>query len=234
MKSNFVSSVSHELRSPTAAMRLLIEALHHGEAGDESKQREYLGLLLNESRRLSSVIENVLDFSRIERGRKEYEMHCVNANAVLTQTVDLMVPCANTRQVRLRIPDCSDADIPLVCDGTAIQQALVNLIDNAVKHTEGGGEVLAGLEADETTLSFWIEDKGPGTPPEEQARIFEQFYRRGSELRRETEGIGIGLTIVKQVAEAHGGRVLVRSKPGEGSRFTIELPMQEEREDSHV
>jgi two-component system OmpR family sensor kinase len=113
---------------------------------------------------------------------------------------------------------------PFACDGLALQQALINLIDNAIKHSPPGSRVAVGLDGGAANLSLWVEDSGPGIPPEEHAKIFERFYRRGSELRRETQGIGIGLTIVQHIVEAHGGRVTVRSAPGQGSRFTMELP----------
>jgi signal transduction histidine kinase len=101
---------------------------------------------------------------------------------------------------------------------------LINLIDNAIKHSPPGGRVAVGLDGGAAGLSPVGRGHGPGIPAEEHAKIFERFYRRGSELRRETQGIGIGLTIVKHIVEAHGGRVTVRSAPGQGSRFTMELP----------
>jgi signal transduction histidine kinase len=131
----------------------------------------------------------------------------------------------------------ADCGLQICCDGLAIQQALVNLLDNAIKHSPGGEKILVGLElsgksehrtpnVERPTSNFqiWVEDHGPGIPPEEHEKIFERFYRRGSELRRETQGIGIGLTIVKHIVEGHGGKVVVRSAVGEGSSFTIELP----------
>jgi signal transduction histidine kinase len=225
MKSNFVSSVSHELRAPVAALRLLAEGLERGKISGEAKQREYFGFLVQESRRLSTLIENVLDFSRIEQGRKKYLFEPADLRALVEQTVQLMRPCAAERQVAL---DVSKNGPPgaesFSCDGLALQQALINLIDNALKHSPPQGRVAVGLDGGAAGLSLWVEDNGPGIPPEEHGRIFERFYRRGSELRRETQGIGIGLTIVKHIVEAHGGRVTVRSAPGQGSRFTIELP----------
>jgi signal transduction histidine kinase len=109
-------------------------------------------------------------------------------------------------------------------DGRAIQQALVNLIDNAIKHSPKGSLVRVEFEWNEDRARLWVEDEGPGIPAEEHEKIFERFYRLGSELRRETQGVGIGLSIVKHIVEAHGGHVTVRSNPGHGSRFTIELP----------
>jgi signal transduction histidine kinase len=225
MKSNFVSSVSHELRAPIASMRLLAESLERGKIPEASKQQEYYRFLVQESRRLTSLIENVLDFSRIEQGRKEYQMEPSDLDAIAEQTVKLMLPAATQKQVELIWhPGPGPGPAPC-CDGLAIQQTLINLIDNAIKHSAAGATVTVGREgAAPAPIHLWVEDQGPGIPPEEHEKIFERFYRRGSELRRETQGVGIGLTIVKHIVEAHGGRILVRSAVGQGSRFTIELP----------
>jgi two-component system phosphate regulon sensor histidine kinase PhoR len=157
-----------------------------------------------------------------------------------------MEPYAAERQITLALSlndkQLSTLSSPPPLDGRAIQQALVNLLDNAIKHSPKNSAVMLGLEVMEQspaasfgiglsepqrwqTIHLWVEDKGEGIPAEEHERIFERFYRLGSELRRETEGVGLGLAIVKHVAEAHGGRVTVRSVLGQGSRFTIELPL---------
>jgi len=229
MKTNFVSSVSHELRAPIASMRLLAESLERGKIPEAAKQQEYYRFLVQESRRLTSLIENVLDFSRIEQGRKEYRLEPSDLDAIAGQTVALLRPAAAQKQVELAwLPGPGPGPLPS-CDGLAIQQALINLIDNAIKHSPAGATVTVGREgAAPGCIHLWVEDQGPGIPPEEHEKIFERFYRRGSELRRETQGVGIGLTIVKHIVEAHGGRVLVRSAVGQGSRFTIELPLKQE------
>jgi signal transduction histidine kinase len=242
LKSNFVSSVSHELRAPIASVRLMAESLERGKIADGPKQREYYGFIVQECRRLSALIENVLDFSRIEQGRKQYEFEPTDLAALAQQTVRLMEPYAAERQVQLSVQLGSpeNASLNASADGKALQQALINLLDNAIKHSPKGETVIVGLERtansevsgpreggatnDGTRIALWVEDHGPGIPAQEHEKIFERFYRRGSELRRETAGVGIGLSIVKHIAEAHGGRITVRSEPGKGSRFTLELP----------
>ena len=262
LKSNFVSSVSHELRAPIASVRLMAEGLESGRIKDESKRTEYFRFIVQECRRLSSLIENVLDFSRIEQGRKEYEFEPTDMVALVQQTGRLMEPYAAERQMTIAVQidqtQLSTLSSRPIVDGRALQQALVNLLDNALKHSPAGSTVTVGLEivgaagsyAGRTCnepgsaenpstvthqpstitnlpslLHLWVEDPGEGIPPEEHERIFERFYRRGSELRRETQGVGIGLSIVQHIVEAHGGKVSVRSAVGKGSRFTIELPL---------
>jgi signal transduction histidine kinase len=225
LKSNFVSSVSHELRAPIASVRLMAESLDRGKIPDPVKQREYFRFISQECRRLSALIENVLDFARIEQGRKQYEFEAADLAALMRNTVTLMEPAATERGVKLalEIPQTGSEGLAFTVDAKALQQALVNLVDNAIKHSPPQSTVTLGLEPGDP-VQMWVADHGPGIPPEEQGRIFERFYRRGSELRRETQGVGIGLSIVKHIVEAHGGRVVVRSSVGEGSRFTIKLP----------
>ncbi len=258
MKSNFVSSVSHELRAPIASVRLMAEGLERGKISEPAKQQEYFRFITQECRRLSSMIENVLDFARIEQGRKQYELEPTDVAALVEKTVQLMEPYAAERGVKLKVEGKAESgkrkaetvnapanvtedgyhspapwgeargegeQIIANIDGQAVQQALVNLIDNAIKHSPSGQEVVVHLELQNSQLFLSVADCGPGIPATEYEKIFERFYRLGSELRRETPGVGIGLSIVKHVVEAHGGRVRVESEVGKGSRFTIELPM---------
>lgn len=232
MTSNFVSSVSHELRAPLASVRLMAESLDQGRVTDDEKRKGYFRLIVQECRRLSALVENVLDFSRIRQGRKQYESEPVDLPTLVRQTVGMMEPVAAEHQVRLTIaePSSGAENLQPSWDGQAVQQALVNLIDNAIKHSPAGATVMVEYKAivvpAGSSIHISVGDQGPGIPADEQQSIFEPFFRRGSELRRETRGIGIGLSIVKHVAEAHGGRVIVESTVGQGSRFVLELPFE--------
>lgn len=240
-KSNFVASVSHELRTPLASLRLLAEGLAAGRVGEESKRSEYAGFLVQETRRLGALVENVLDFARIEQGRKQYQFEPTDLGRLVTATVRLFEPLAAERQVRLELnlsagPAEPGGSLELNADGAALQQALVNLLDNALKHAPADSAVTVVLEgADRAPLGWFrlsVSDGGPGIPPEDHERIFERFYRRGSELRRETQGVGLGLAIVKHIVAAHRGRVWVESQPGQGARFVVELPLGEDNQRS--
>ena len=226
LKSNFVSAVSHELRAPIASIRLMAESLERGRVKSEDKQNEYFHFIVRECRRLGSLIQNVLDYARIEQSRKQYEFEPVDMTGLIRQTVQGMEPCAQEKQVTLQIqgiplihsnaspdspPDPDFKKSPIVLapvaaevDGRALQQALINLLDNAIKHAPAGSKVEIGCQATPLgRLLLWVQDHGPGIAQEEHKRIFEWFYRSGTELRRNTQGVGIGLSIVKHIVEAH-------------------------------
>jgi signal transduction histidine kinase len=238
LKDNFVSSVSHELRAPIASVRLMAEGLERGRVQEPEKQREYFRFILQECRRLTALIQNVLDFSRIDQGRQQYEFEPADVRRLVDETVKAMEPAASERQIQLSFaPPASPVNATI--DARPIQQALVNLIDNAIKHSAPGSKITVEVNVLEniadrrspgfsrSRLQILVEDQGEGIPAAEHERIFERFYRVGSELRRQTPGAGIGLSIVKHIVDAHEGRVIVESKPGQGSRFTIEIPLKD-------
>ncbi len=219
LKSQFVASVSHELRAPIGSIRLMAEALHDGKVAGTAA-RDFHRLIAGESARLSQMVENVLDFARIEEGRKRYRFEETDLRQLAADTLSLMAPLAAERHITL-VPELSA--VTATVDPAAIQQALVNLIDNAIKFSPDGGRVTVTLGGSSDGWSLAVGDQGPGIPPAERERIFERFHRLGNELRRETRGAGIGLSIVKHIAEGHGGRVSVcNGDGGSGSLFTIE------------
>jgi signal transduction histidine kinase len=247
MQSNFVSSVTHELRAPIGALRLMAESFQRGHIREPAEQHRFFDYIVRECCRLSSMVENILNLARIEQGRKGYEFEPTEVGLLLEDTLRLMRPNAAESKVTLDLQldrhQLSSLPEEAILDGRAIQQALINLIDNAIKHSPPDSTVIVGMAATNNGgsltpangrplppgrahwLSLWVADQGPGIPPDERCRIFERFYRRESELRRETPGIGIGLSIVKHIIEAHGGRVRVESEVGKGSRFILELPL---------
>lgn len=229
MKSNFVSSVSHELRAPIASIRLMAERLRAGKVEEKEKRNEYFGFIEQESRRLATLVENVLDFSRIEDGRKVYNFKKTDIEQLAVETVQLMEPHAAEKKVTLETEFRPPLLAPSI-DPMEVQQALINLIDNAIKYSPEDKTITVGLaNGNPGKFKLWVQDHGPGIPREEQQKIFQRFYRVGSELERETQGVGIGLAIVRHTAEAHGGSVTLDSSPQTGSRFTIELPIQQKQ-----
>ena len=223
MKSQFVASVSHELRAPVASIRLMADALEAEKVAPETA-KEFHRLIAREGARLSTLVGNVLDHARIEQGKRVWKMEPCDLESLVADTLRVMEPLAREKNITLRA-DLSPGESAV--DAGAIQQALVNLLDNAIKFSPPGNTVETTLATDEErrTWRVAVRDEGPGIAKAEQARIFERFYRPGDELRRETQGTGIGLSLVKAIAEAHGGSVSVESEPGQGSTFTLNLPL---------
>ena len=223
MKSQFVASVSHELRAPVASIRLLADALEAGKVAPETA-KEFHRLIAREGARLSTLVGNVLDHARIEQGRKVWKMESCDLTSLVADTVRVMEPIAQEKGITLKQ---ELSPVEATADDDAIQQALVNLLDNAIKFSPQGSLVVIALEANEERgrWCLTVRDEGPGIPKDEQSRIFERFYRLGDELRRETQGTGIGLSLVKSIVEAHRGSVTVESEPGRGSTFTLTFPL---------
>ncbi len=221
MKSRFVASVSHELRAPVASIRLMADALE-AEKVDLKTAKEFHRLIAMEGARLSTLVGNVLDHARIEQGRKVWKMEPCDLSALAADTLRVMEPLAREKGITL---ESELATVEADVDAGAIRQALVNLLDNAIKFSPPGTTVETSLAIDGTSWKLAVRDQGPGVSKEEHHRIFERFYRPGDELRRETQGTGIGLSLVKSIAEAHGGRVVLESAVGKGSVFAIISPI---------
>ena len=219
LKNQFVASVSHELRAPVASMRLMADALDAGKVNDETV-KDFHRLMSQEGARLSSLIENVLDFARIEEGRKQYQLAEADLEGLVADTIHLMGPVAKERKVTLVSEIDSLPTTPLI-DSSAMQQALVNLLDNAIKFSPENGTVQVALSPENEGWRLSVSDRGPGIPLADRHLVFQRFSRLGNELRRETKGAGIGLSIVKHVVDAHGARISVEDCPGGGTRVVV-------------
>ena len=224
MKSDFVSNVSHELRTPLASIRVFGEYMRLGRVTTDEKVREYGEYIEAESRRLTQLINNILDFSKIESAEKKYKFSETDIVALAHDTLcAFAMPLRDQGfQITFTAPDAIVPD--LVIDRDAIAQVLMNLLDNAVKYSNGEKSIDVVVSADAEAVRIAVSDRGIGIPAAEQKKIFEKFYRVGSGLVHDVKGSGLGLAIVNHVVKAHGGRVEVTSAPGQGSTFTIVLP----------
>jgi len=224
MKSDFVSNVSHELKTPLSLIRLFGETLEMERVTSDEKRREYYQIITKESERLTHLINNVLSFSRIEAGKKRYEFEHADIAEVVKRTVDAYRFHIERAGFQLEV-DIAEELPEIRVDSDAISQALLNLLSNAVKYSDEQKHITvrAVMRGDEIVVE--IEDKGVGIKKEEQKRIFDKFYR-GNTVRQ-SGGSGLGLTLVKHIIEAHNGRVEVESEEGKGSKFSLIIPVGE-------
>ncbi|HEY7390886.1 MAG TPA: ATP-binding protein [Bryobacteraceae bacterium] len=225
VRSQFVASVSHELKTPLTAIRMYAETLAMGRSRDENARTEYLETIVNESERLARLVDNVLDFSKIEQGKKIYRLRTARLEDVAGSAVRAMqFPLA---QQGFRLHFSAQEDLPeLQVDPDAIQQAILNLLTNAMKYSGDAREIDLMIAARNGDAVIEVKDRGLGLAPEEQKHIFEKFYRAPSHENRLIAGTGLGLTLVAHIAKAHHGRVEVESAPGAGSTFSILLPIE--------
>jgi signal transduction histidine kinase len=225
MKSDFVSNVSHELRTPLSSIRVFGEYMRLGRVQKPEKIREYGEYIEAESRRLTQLINNILDFSKIESAEKKYHFCTTDVVDLVEQTVAAFeVPL---RDLGVTISFQAEPVPPMHLDKDAIAQVLVNLLDNAVKYSNGRKDIEVAVATSGGEVRISVRDHGIGIPPAEQKKIYEKFYRVGSTLVHDVKGSGLGLSIVLHVVQAHGGRVELASAPGEGSTFTLVLPLAE-------
>ena len=222
LKSDFVSNVSHELRTPLSLIRLYAETLEMGRVNPE-KHHEYFQIIRKESERLSGLINNILDFSRIEAGRKEYDFRETDMRELVHNTLDSYR--FQIEQNGFRFEEKIDPVPPLRVDREAIARSLLNLVNNALKYSHDRKFIGVNLYRTNGSVRLEVVDQGIGIPEAEQRKIFEKFYRVGDPLVHNTKGSGLGLSLVRHIVEAHGGQVIVDSAPGEGSKFTISLPV---------
>jgi len=224
MKTSFVANVSHELRTPLSLIRMYAETLELGRVPDEAKKRRYYRSIVSESSRLTQLINNILDFSRIESKQKRYKFADVDLGGLVERVVDSYRFHLDQNGFALRLQ--IQRPLPQVqADPEAVEQALVNLLDNAVKFSNDRREITVRVERERDRVTISVSDRGIGIPESEQGKIFEEFYRVGDDLVHNTRGSGLGLALVKHIMRVHRGNVRVRSKVGEGSTFTLEFPV---------
>jgi signal transduction histidine kinase len=224
LKSDFVANVSHELRTPLALIRLYAETLELGRLTNKEKYQEYFRIIREESERLTALINNILDFSRIEAGRKEYEFKETDLSQLVRSTLDSYR--FQIEQNGFKFEENIADDIPPVhVDREAIARSLLNLVNNALKYSKDNKFIGVNLYRSNGNVKLEVQDHGIGIPPAEQEKIFEKFYRCGDPLVHNIKGSGLGLSLVRHIVQAHGGEVQVESVPDKGSKFTIRLPL---------
>jgi signal transduction histidine kinase len=228
LQSEFVAAVSHEFRTPLTAMRHLTEMLEEGESPPD-RLPPYYRALGKETRRLHGLVENLLDFGRIEAGRRIYQMEQTDAVSSVTRIVEEFRESGTTNGHRL---DVTAVEGPLMirADHEALALALRNLLDNAVKYSPQFSDVTVSVTQTNGLVGISVEDRGPGIPKREQRQVFRRFVRGSSARELNVKGTGIGLAMVDRIVKAHGGRVDVESELGVGTTFTIALPMARESE----
>jgi two-component system phosphate regulon sensor histidine kinase PhoR len=229
LKSDFIATVSHELKTPLSLIRMFGEMLASDRQLPDDRRRQYLQIIVRESERLTALIENVLDFARVERGKASYDFHRNNLREVLVRAVDLFRSRLDREKpaILVELP-ASVPDSEL--DEQALQLLLFNLLDNALKYAPDGERVFVRLRHEGARLTIEVQDEGPGIEDDDARRVFERFYRGRRARDNSARGSGIGLALVQHIARAHGGDVAVRNAVPRGAVFTVALPLREPTE----
>jgi signal transduction histidine kinase len=231
LKSDFVSTVSHEFKSPLTSIRHMAEMLQAGSVPSDERRSRYYDVLVEQSSRLSSLVTNILDLARLEEGKKEFQFETTDIGALVCDLV-------STTQQRVghdgyNVEAQLGDSLPFVrADKAAISQAVSNLVENAIQYSSDEKKVNVRVSTDAGFVTVVVEDFGVGIPENEIAKVFDRFYRGGHPLTRSVKGSGLGLTLVKEIVEAHSGSVSVESELRRGSRFFVTLPAIMENEDA--
>jgi signal transduction histidine kinase len=222
MRASFVAGVTHELKTPLASIRLIAETLRQKRARPESHD-ELLDTVVDETDRLGRLVDNVLSSSRIESGTRRYAFELVPLGRVVRDALARLNPVLQRDGFRVHAT-IEDPDLAVMADPDALGQSVINLVGNAAKYSGTSREIRISVGRHESTAKITVEDEGVGIEKSEQARVFDAFYR-ASNVSEHTTGAGLGLSLVRHFAMAHGGRVSVVSTPGKGSAFTLHLPI---------
>ena len=230
LQAAFVAAVSHEFRTPLAAMRQVSELLAAGRVPTESRRQQNYESLAAESQRLQRLVENLLDFGKLEAGARPFRLEPIDPRALVERVVDDF----RSQMARPNRGSCIDAAGEpgsrwILGDAEALSLALRNLLDNAVKYSRGEGTVRVSWAADGDRIALRVSDDGPGVAPDEQSRIFQKFVRGSAAVAANVKGVGLGLAMVHQIVAGHGGEITVSTAPGAGATFTMHLPALNQR-----
>lgn len=223
IRQDFVSNVSHELRTPLASLKLIAETLLEGALNEPKVAKSFLESMDNEIENLIQLVEELLELSRIESGQVPLEKKWVNPYLLVNHAYERMLLMAERKGLKLRT-EVQNNMPDIYVDPTRMEQALINLVHNAIKFTEPGGKIEIRAEKGENEVIIHVEDTGIGIPPKDLERIFERFYK--TDRSRTEDGTGLGLSISKHLVEAHNGRIWVESQPGFGSKFSFSIPIK--------
>lgn len=223
LKTEFISSVSHELRTPLSSLQGLVEILQSGTLKDEARRERVLAIMAGESSRLSRFLHNILDYGKMEQNVKAYDFQETVLQPLVEEVVGLFRFSGEIQGITLAL-DMPSSPIILRLDRDAVKQALINLIDNAIKYSVSRKEVEVRIVSGAREVEVRVRDWGIGIPPEERDKVFDKFYRAASASRHNPQGVGLGLKIVKHIMEAHGGAVRVEPAPGQGTVFSLAFP----------
>jgi two-component system phosphate regulon sensor histidine kinase PhoR len=224
LKSDFVSNVSHEIKTPLALIRMFGETLQMNRVRSEAKKQEYYDTIVQESERLTRLINNILNFSRMEAGKKEYHLEPVDLNEVVFSVMKTYG--AHLENEGFTVVTETDRQLPdIYADSGAVSEALLNIVDNSVKYSRERKHLRISTGLERAMVYVEVEDYGIGIDPQQQKKIFEKFYRVSSGLVHNTRGTGLGLTLVKHIMDAHKGSITLRSDAGKGSTFRLSFPI---------
>lgn len=225
MKSEFLAAMSHELRTPINATLGYVDLMEAGIGGEISGQyAEYLERIRNSQKHLLSIITDLLDYSRIEAGRIDYELEVVDVESIISSVIPMLDTQSSLKNVTIHVDECPD-ELEVSTDRVRAEQIFLNLLSNAVKFTPDGSQVSVACTSDGERAAITVADKGPGVPEEDQLSVFEPFVQIGRSLTSGHKGTGMGLTISRDLARAMGGDITVTNGPDGGARFTCYLPL---------